>query len=407
MKKTMSKNINRLLLACAAVMVTLMFACEQEDSVPAPLITSIRNYEAAPNDTLITEMVVDQWVVIHGKNLAQVAQVTFGGIQAGINQTLLTDGNIVVQIPSIPFQSVSLEELNKVTVVSAGGSFTYSIDFVIDPPVITRVSYELPSEGDSVYIYGSNFFYVEEVTFARATISEFGLSDDGTSIGFKAPALSQSGPVTVETGSGSYTTSLNVNDPTGMLCDFDGVNTFSWGASISNNGTIFPSNRGDFAVLENNGLNADNSSWWEAGRSINTNEVQWVPQENLNVPISDYAFKFEINVPGQWNGTSLFILKDFNWGYLARYEPWNLGNDRTAPFTTKGNWITVTIPFSEFRNKPSEGKDGTGMSVDSLKDLLGDSGSGGINIFTVNDSSEPAAPMNIAIDNIRIVKIAE
>ncbi|WP_310107735.1 glycan-binding surface protein [Algoriphagus sp. 4150] len=403
----MSKYINRLLLACAAVMMTLMFSCEQEDSVPAPLITSVRNYEAAPNDTLITEIVTGQWVVIHGKNLAQVAQVTFGGVQANINQTLLTDGNIVVQIPSIPFQSVPLEELSKVTVVSAGGSSTYSIDFVIDTPLITRVSYELPSEGDSVYIYGSNFFYVEEVTFAGATISEYRLSDNGTSIGFKTPALNQSGPVTVETGSGSYTTSLNVNDPTGMLCDFDGVNTYSWGANISNNSTIFPSNRGDFAVLENNGLNAGNSSWWEGGRSINTEAVQWVPEDKLEDPVDDYAFKFEINVPGQWNGTSLIILKDFNWDYVARYEPWNLGSNRTAPFTTKGNWITVTIPFSEFRNKPNGGKDGAGESVGSLKDLLGDSGSGSINIFSVNDSSEAAAPMNIAIDNIRVVKIAE
>jgi len=404
MEKT--KYMNRLLLACAAVMMTLMFACEQEDSVPAPLITSVRNYEAAPNDTLITEMVAGQWVVIHGKNLSQVAQVTFGGIQASINQTFLTDGNIVVQIPSIPFQSVPLEELNKISVVSAGGSYTYSIDFAIDAPEISRVSNELPSEGDSVYIYGSNFFYVEEVTFAGATISEYELSDDGTSIGFKAPVLNQSGPVTIATGSGSYTTSQNVNDPIGMLCDFDDVNTFSWGASISNSSTTFPYNRGNYAILSNNGLSGGNSSWWEGGRSINTNGVQWVPEDNLDDPVGDYAFKFEINVPGQWNGTSIFILKDFNWGYVARYEPWKLADDQTAPFTTNGNWVTVTIPFSQFRNKPNGGKDGTGESVGSLKALLGESGSGGINIFTVNDSSDPAAAMNFAVDNIRVVKIA-
>ncbi|WP_439489634.1 glycan-binding surface protein [Algoriphagus sp.] len=407
MKKTISKYINRLLLACAAVMMTLMFACEQEESLPAPIITEVRNYEAAPNDTLINEMVAGQWVVIHGNNLAQVAQVTFGGIQANINQTFLTDGNIVVQIPFIPFQSVPLEELNKVSAVNAGGSYTYSIDFVIDSPVITGVSYEFPSEGDSVYIYGSNFFYVEEVTFAGAAISEYGLSEDGTSIGFKSPALSQSGPVTVETGSGSYTTFLNVNDPAGMLCDFDDINTYGWGANISNSSTTFPGNKGNYAILSNNGLNAGNSSWWEGGRSINTNAVQWIPEDKLDDPVGEYAFKFEINVPEQWNGTSLIVLKDFNWAYVARYEPWNLGNNKTTPFTTKGNWITVTIPFSEFRNKPNGGKDGAGESVGSLKDLLGDSGNGSINIFSVNDSSQSSAPMNIAVDNIRIVKIAE
>ncbi len=382
-----------------------MLACEKEDTVSAPVITEVRNYEASPNDTLITEMVAGQWVVIHGKNLSQVGQVTFGGIQASINQTLLTDENIVVQIPSVPFQSVPLEDLNKITVINEGGSYTYSIDFVIDPPGIIRVSNELPNEGDPVFIYGINFFYVEEVTFAGATISEYELSDDGTSIEFRAPPLDQSGPVTVETGAGAYTTSFNVNDTSGMLCDFDDVNTFDWGASISNNSTTFPGNRGNYAILSNNGLSADNSSWWEEGRSINTKGVQWVPEDNLDDLISDYAFKFEINVPGEWNGTSLFILKDFNWAYVARYEPWKLGEDQTVPFTTNANWVTVTIPFSQFRNKPDGGKDGTGESAESLKALLGDSGNGGINIFTINDSGQPAPAMNFAIDNIRVVRM--
>jgi hypothetical protein len=406
METTTYKYMNRLLLACAAVMMTLMFACEKEDVMPAPVITEIRNYAPSPNDTLVQSLQPGQWVVLTGYNLTGATQILFNGIPATVNNGLFSDKHAVVQVPEvIPFPLVPAELLNTVQYVTNLGLTTYSFNISAPAPTITSISNENANIGDVVFVYGTNLFLLTKLSFAGTEITEYSSSPDGTFVSFILPELTGSGPVVAENNTGGYSTPFNVNDVTGMLCNFDDVNTFSWGASTSNSDATFPGNRGYYAILQNNGLNAGNFSWWEGGRSINTNGVQWVPEDKLNDPIGNYAFKFEINVPGQWNGTSLFILRDFNWSYVARYEPWSLENNRTAPFTTDGNWVTVTIPFSEFRNKPDGGKDGTGLSAGSLKDLLGDSGSGGVNIFTVNDSSEPAAAMNIAIDNIRVVRI--
>jgi hypothetical protein len=113
--------------------------------------------------------------------------------------------------------------------------------------------------------------------------------------------------------------------------------------------------------------------------------------------------KFEINVPGKWDGTSILVVKDYNWGFVARYEPWKDGNN-TFSYTTKGEWITVTIPLTEFRTN-KDGKDGTGDQANSLTELLGDSGNGSLLLYTAGSTSEDATGFRGAIDNIRIVKI--
>jgi hypothetical protein len=205
----------------------------------------------------------------------------------------------------------------------------------------------------------------------------------------------------ITTKSGTSSTPFNVNDPTtGVLCDFDNINTFSWGTGTDNSSTNFPGNRGNYAVLSNDILSGGNGNWWESQRSINTNAVQWVPVDSLTLPIDQYAFKFEINVPGAWTGTSIYVIKDYTFDYMARYEPWQGTNATVSPFTTKG-WRTVTIPLSLFRSN-----DGKGSAPASLTTLLGSSGNGAVNIQTKNFSASPSASgLKAAIDNIRVVKI--
>ncbi|MFD2034677.1 glycan-binding surface protein [Belliella marina] len=409
MKKIIYIHINRLMLACAAVILILFSACvEKEDGLFHPVITEIRNYAPAPNDTLIQSLQPGQWVVLTGRNLTGATDILFNGVSAVVNNGLFSDNYAVVQVPGvIPFPLVPTELLNTVRYITNKGLTTYSFEISAPAPAITRISNENANAGDSVVVFGSNLFMLNKFSFAGTEITEYKSSPDGTFVSFKMPEITGSGPVVVENNTGGYSTPFNVNDPTGTLCNFDDVNTFGWGANIVNNNPLYPSSRGNFAVLQNNGLNAGNSSWWEGGRSMNTNPVQWIPQASLSDAVSEYVFKFEINVPGEWNGATLLVLKDFNWGYVARYEPWRISSSRTSPFTTEGNWITVTIPFSEFRNKPQGGKDGTGLSIASLKDLLGDSGNGSLSIFIINDSSEATAAMNIAIDNLRVVKVIE
>jgi hypothetical protein len=394
---------------CSMITTFLMLsACDDDTESGNPVITEVRNYAASPDDTLITTLQPGQWVVLHGQNLTGAQQILFNGVSATFNGGLFSDTRAVVQVPAvIPFPIIPAEKQNTIQYFTENGATTFSFDISAPAPTITAISNENAIVGDSVYIYGTNLFLLTKVIFAGTEITEYSSSPDGTYVSFMLPELEGSGPVMVENKTGGYSTVFNVNDGTGILCNFDDVNTFSWGTGTDNNSTTFPGNKGYYANLKNDGLGAGNWSWWEGGRSINTNGVQWLPRaagDSLRDPVDEYAFKFEINVPEEWNGTTLFILRDYNWAYVARFEPWNLGNGKTAPVTTNGHWVTVTIPLSQFRTK-ADGKDGTGAPAATLKQFLGDSGSGSVNMFTVNDSGASVAPLNISIDNIRVVKI--
>jgi hypothetical protein len=386
---------NRILLLCCLLVTLFLVACE-DDEMNAPVITGIRNYAPSPDDSVLQSLQPGQWVVLTGQNLSGAVQILFNGVPTSVNSAMFSDTYAAVQVPAIiPFPIIPAEQLNTITYITERGSTTFSFNIVAPAPTITAISNENASPGDSVYIYGTNLFLLTKIIYAGVEITEYSSASTGTYVGFVLPELDGSGTVTVENETGAYTTGYTVNDPTGLLCDFDAVNPFSWGTSTENNGTDFSGNKGYYAVLKNTGLSADSYDWWGWQRSINTNAVQWVPVDSLSVPIEEYAFKFEINVPEDWTGTALYILKDYTWTYVARYEPWKV----TTPHTTNG-WRTVTIPFTSFRTQ-----DGKGASAANLTQVLGATANGSINIYTINDAKTPAAPLNIGIDNIRVVKM--
>jgi len=402
-KLIFNQNYRRLaFLVFAAAFALMQSGCKKDVTEGAPVITSVRNYAASPADTLVNNITTGQWVVLIGHNLKNAVQISFNGVPATINSIMFSDTSATVLVPAvIPFPSVSAEDLNTIRYVTRQGATTFTFGIVAPPPTITSISNENANEGDSVYIYGLNLFFINELTFAGTPVTKYATAGDGTSIGFVLPALAQSGPVVVTTKSGTASTPFNVNDgTTGVLCDFDKINTFSWGTGIDNSSANFPGNRGSYAVLSNGVLAAGDGNWWESQRSINTNDVQWVPADSLGLPVDEYAFKFEVSVPGAWSGTSIYVIKGYAFDYLARYEPWQGANSTVSPFTTKG-WRTVTIPLSMFRTN-----DGKGSAAASLTTLLGASGIGSVNIQTKNFSASPSASgLQAAIDNIRVVKI--
>jgi hypothetical protein len=410
MKKLLNNRISHLLFLSMVLIITMLTSCNNDDaSSGAPVITEIRNYEAAPNDTIVSKLVPGQWVVLKGSNLKDAVKIAFNGIAVDFNGGLFSDTYAVVQLPSvIPFPSIPENQLNTIEVVTPNGSTIFNIDIVAGPPALASISNENPVEGEVVTIYGTNLFLIEEIVFAGTAITEYTQSNDGTSISFVMPNMATSGSLSIITASGEILTVFNVNDvTTNSLCNFDNVNSFSWGTGTSNSSVDFPGNHGKYAVLNNPVLNAGDGTWWGWERSINLNSVQWVSTDDLNLNVDQFALKFEINVPGEWNGTSILIVKDYTWNYVARYEPWKVSATKTANYTTDGKWTTVTIPLTEFRTK-KDGKDGTGDQATSLTELFGATGKGQMLIYTTNSGSTPTATaFRGAIDNIRIVKIRE
>jgi hypothetical protein len=399
---------NPMLQLCCVFVALLLVACEKDD-MGAPVITGVRNYAPSPDDSVLQSLQPGQWVILTGHHLSGATQIVINGVSTDFNNSLFSDTYAVVQVPAvIPFPIIPAEQQNTIQYVTTGGSTIFAFDVSTPAPTITSISNENANAGDVVRINGTNLFLLNKLSFAGTEITAYTLSNDGTFVTFTLPEISGTGPVVVANKSGEYTTPYSVNDPNDLLCNFDDVNTLSWGPSTDNSGTAFPGNKGYYAILKNDGLTNGNFSWWEGGRSINTNGVEWLPPtagDSLRGPVSDFAVKFEINIPDEWSGTTIILAKDYGWNYVARYEPWSLGNGKIAPFSTDGKWMTVTIPLSEFRTKPNGGKDGTGVPAGSLKALLGDSASGSFHVFTVNDSGAASPALNIAVDNIRVVQI--
>src|SRR5690606_24717854 len=149
MKKSISHHI--LSLSFLITLMTIFISsCEDENEVSSPpVVTEVRNYAASPNDTTVTTLNTGQWVVLIGRHLSGVSQVYFGSVPATINNTYFTESSIVVQVPSIPFQSVPTDKVNEITVVNSNGATTFTID-IVGEPIITHVRSAESAPNDTI-----------------------------------------------------------------------------------------------------------------------------------------------------------------------------------------------------------------------------------------------------------------
>jgi len=406
MKTRIYKTGTFLMMVVVSGLLLIAGGCKKTMS-SAPVISNVRNYVASPGDTLLSALAPGQWIVISGYNLKGAVGISFDGVAASFNDALFSDTSAAVLIPAvIPFPTVPADQLNTITYVTDHGQTTFKCSILPPAPTISAISNENANPGDTVTISGLNLFFVQNLTFAGTTITNYTTVSTGTSISFVLPSLSQSGPVSLTTQSGTTTTTYNVNDvETGMLCNFDDVNSYSWGANaVTNSTTLFPDGRGSYAQVYATNIGANDFNWYNGGRGINLNAVQWVPITEIGDSVSHYAVKFEISVPPSWSVGTLFVSANYTWTYLARYAPWLSGSGSSTPFATDG-WQTVTIPFDSFRTVSSSGVNGEGTSLTSFTDLLGSSGNTSLSIWIVNDANAPEGTFNAAIDNIRVVKI--
>lgn len=403
MKKILNNRISHLLFLCMVLIITTLISCNNDDSSNgAPVITGVINYAAAPNDTIVDKLVPGQWVVIKGSNLKDAVKIAFNGIAVDFNGGLFSDTYAVVQLPAvIPFPLIAENQLNTIEVVNQNGSTTFSIDIVAGEPTLAGISNENPVEGEEVTIYGTNLFLIEEVVFGGIPITDYIVSDDGTTISFVVSDVTSAGPLKITTGSGVILTPFNVNDvTTGILSNADDI--FNWpywgGANIVNNTNLtdFEGNNSNFFLLNLNNVGSGGGSEWDM--AVRINEAQWIPTEDLSDPVANWALKFEINVPVFWSGGTIMI-KTSNGNFMARYEPWLISS--TKSFKTTG-WQTVTIPLTKFL----DGGDGKGALASNISAIVGSEGKSECIMYFHNYGTSEIS-FRAAFDNIRVVKIID
>jgi len=363
----------------------------------APTITAISNVFANPGDS----------VHIFGTNLVLVQGFSYAGTPIASYKSS-SDGT------SLGFLMPAQTPTDKISITTKSGAATFKI---VATPTITRISNENANPGDSVHIYGTYLKGIQSLSFAGAAITSFVSSNDGSSVGFVLPALTQSGPVSLTTKFGTAATPYKVNDiATGALSNWEWSGVFNWqwwgGASLTSGDpgsgwppydANFKGNSSLYMVLKTGSLASGEGNTY-SNYAILLNAAQWIPTANMNDPISNWAFKFEVNVPKDWNGGSIVIQSSLN-KFIARWEPWQKSATKTAPYSTKG-WITVTIPFTEFRATDATLGDGKGVSIAKFTDLLGAGGNSACTMY-IHNYSTSATPTGFlgAFDNLRVVKI--
>jgi hypothetical protein len=404
MKKILFNRIHFLVLSCLVLVALQLSSCKDE-GLDGPVITAVRNYAPAPDDTLVNVMVPGQFVVIEGSNLQEASLITFDGVPATFNKALFADNYAVVRVPDvISFPLVAEEDMNKIRYVTPAGETTFNFTIVPGPPSIAGISNENPTPGTPVFILGTNLFEIQSLTFSGTLITDYQLTSTGTMISFMAPEFSESAPLIIKTISGADSTAYNVNDiTTGALSNFDNVFNWVWWAADLKSGNPnsswpsyspdFHGNQSNFLVINSGVMNSGDGSQW--GNAIRIDNIRWLPEESLSTPVNNWALKFEMNVPSLWNGGSMCILRANEADLMARFEPWTSG-----AFSTNG-WQTITIPLSMFADG-----DGKGTPISSLSQLLGDTGVRDFRLYFHNYASSPTATgFYGAFDNFRVVKI--
>jgi Surface glycan-binding protein B xyloglucan binding domain len=394
------------LLIASALMIGFA-GCKKNNEDSPPTVTRVRANLPTPNDSTLSKAGPGQWIVIEGTGLKNTIQAFFNGWPGSFNAALFSDNSMVVLIPAdMPFASLDQSKLNTIRIVTTSGETTYTFPIEPPPPVINTMSNEMAVAGERVTLYGNNFFFVDKVIFPGnlEVTTNIQTNPSGTTLDVTVPAaIALGGPIKVVNRYGTGTSILLFNDlATGVLCNFDNVNTINnWaGVTISSDATVFPGNRGTYARMKYNNVAAGDWAWYGGGRSINVEvSKQWVPVVNLSVTPSSFAVKFEINTKVPWKNGTILLDKDYGWNYQGRYEGWN-GTGGVADYNSNG-WKTVVVPLSNFRQS-----NGTGAAAPSLTALLGAGGSGGFNLYFINAGTTSVVSFDAAVDNFRVVRVS-
>lgn len=209
----MDKKIRLGLLCTCLFYILLNVACESRENDGTPIITGIRSLDASKADSLFTEGIPWQIVVLVGENLDGVREIYINGQSASFNPTYATSTHIIFTIPgelTLVGEDPTLP--NEIRVITKNGIATYP--FHVNSPAPYAISYTTQwhgkdpiRPGQEVVITGENFYEIqrivlsnidpskeenkteEEIPLEEYEITDYVVGDDYKSITVKMPQV--------------------------------------------------------------------------------------------------------------------------------------------------------------------------------------------------------------------------
>jgi hypothetical protein len=377
------------MLGVLAITVFVLPSCEDEPDKyeiagGTPEVIYIRTPQTA--DSLLTSAFLGTRLVLVGNNLRSVTEIFFNDVKAVLSTSFITNNTLFVTVPN----TLPTQLTNTMYLINSDKDTT-KVPFYaqIPAPVLSSMVCEHVKPGQVATIIGDYLLSYESspmvITMPDGkTVTEFE-SLSKTQVSFVVPeGCTQSGPITVTSAYGSTAATLfNFNDERGILFDFDGktgLTNHGWhNRDIVSDATSIT---GNFVKLGNGSAIMSKDGGWDDGNFAfeywcgDWNDPQLFQGTDIKlndlVDFSDWenmALKFELYIPttSSWSsgamqlifaGTDLVTLGTgggypganntfFQNSVLPRgiYRPW----ESIKSFNTNNQWITVTVPFSEFK----------------------------------------------------------
>ena len=408
--KRSSNRVFNICILSVILVGTLFSSCKKNEGQQAPVVNKVRLVDASKADSIFTQANPGTMIAIEGDYLNGATNIYFNDFEAYFNPVYNTKTAIIITIPAkAPTAAIDPNVINKIRIVTNHGETSYDFTLTQSPPVIYSISNENPNPGDSVIIYGANFYGVDKVIFpGNQEIAKISVDENGSAIRFLAPNDLERGPLKIEALFGSIATLYDINNLNGpgVVNNFDDINTYGWGSPVENNPAEFPGNKGNYVVMSGIGIADD--AWYSAdGRAMYFPSINYVTPDHLKDPASSWAIKFDIFVKEPWTAGAIKLTPnpDIAKPYYYVYQPWKIGT-ATVPFVTSG-WQTVTIPLSEFKLSKDTQNKADGDAAKFVGDLVDATGKNQLRYFLVSTPDNIIGKYRAAFDNMRIVKITK
>lgn len=399
-----------------------------------PTIYYIRPASYSASDSLLVEAAPQTSICLVGSNLKSIQQMFFNDKKAVLNTSYITDNTLFVQIPS----DIPDEVSDKIYMITqAHDTLTYDFHVVIPAPVVTAMKNEWVKVGEDAVITGQ--YFIDDpnqpltVTFTGISNSisvkvpaENFKSITRSQLVFTVPEGAEEGQIEVASVYGKGLSKFYFRDSRNLITNFDGAtDVVPQGWNIAATYSDVNGVDGQYVQL---GPKETEGGWVEElklpfwcgnwnGDPMSITSGPGIPLRNF-LDFSDWqnmSFKMELYIPksNPWSAGAMQILfvnykqcANDSWqnntyihtkadGGLdlprALYRPW----EATGSFDTGDEWITVTIPLTDFVYNDDGTKVSSTMSIESFDSFI---------IWPINGgvAGTTCTPI-FRYDNIRVV----
>lgn len=350
----------------------LLSNCEE---VPSPELISLTP-SFGPAGTLVT---------FEGVNMGNILEMKFSDQVINFNTAYNSDNALLFRIP----ENIPLGE-HIVTLETEGGMVTTEFRVTLDPPEIFGFTPESADVGQTVKIYGENFFDPVSVYFFDSIQANVvSLSED--SIEVIVPEGVQKGNITVVANGGVALSPIQFfSTNTILVNDFDGnglraeTNKWIFVGSVDQNGNTAVQNSSP-SPFEGNYLKLSGRDefgiGWIGGAENHTWDTDVFETFDIRTSNNNTLFEMDVHSNGRDHTHVLIVL----------LEKDGSRNDFTHQIKVSGNsWKHISLPLNRFKD---------------LNDVLIDPAKIKTVKIHLNNVENSNLPLEINVDNIKFVEI--